>query len=156
MNIKRRPNILFIMTDQQRYDTLSRVNSEIKTPYLDALSRDSVFFKNAYCSNPSCVPSRAAIMTGKFPSECKCPTFITKLPVEEKTFMTRLQEAGYHTAVIGKQHFAGSLIKKGYDEEMIVDGHGAFAEPETIQLYLDYLEENGVDKKSLTIDDCRI
>ncbi|MGV8979725.1 sulfatase family protein [Clostridium sp.] len=149
MSIKKRPNIIFLMTDQQRYDTLSYVNSEIKTPYLDKLVKDSIFFKNAYCSNPSCVPSRAAIMTGKFPSECQCPTFITQLPIEEKTFMTRLQEAGYHTAVVGKQHFAGSPIKKGYDEEMIVDGHGAFAKPKTIQLYLDYLNEKGIDKGSL-------
>ncbi|WP_073339457.1 sulfatase-like hydrolase/transferase [Clostridium grantii] len=144
-----RPNIIFLMTDQQRYDTFSCVNDEIKTPFLDELIEDSVHFKNAYCSNPSCVPSRAAIVTGKFPSECKCPNYIDKLPITEKTFMTRLQEAGYHTAVIGKQHFAGSEIKKGYDDEQIIDGHGAFAPRETIELYLKYLEENGVDKGSL-------
>jgi arylsulfatase len=146
---KSRPNILFLMTDQQRFDTFSCVNSEIKTPNLDKLIEDSVFFKNAYCSNPSCVPSRAAIMTGKYPSECGCPSFITQLPKHEKTFMSRLQEAGYYTAVIGKQHFAGSPIEKGYDEENIIDCHSAFASSASAKPYHEYLQQSGIDKASL-------
>ncbi len=63
-------NILFIMTDQQRFDTFGLNNDSIITPNLDNLIKESVFFENAYCSNPSCIPSRAAIMTGKMPSEC--------------------------------------------------------------------------------------
>lgn len=149
MEQKNRPNILFIMTDEQRYDTFSHVNSEIHTPHIDELIKDSVFFRNAYCSNPSCIPSRAAIMTGKYPTQCKCPTYITKLPADEKTFMSMLQENGYYTAVIGKQHFAHSEIKRGYDEEMIYDGHSPFADNPENKIYQDFLKENGVDKKSL-------
>lgn len=149
MFIKKRPNILFLMTDQQRNDTFSCINPEVHTPHLDALIQDSVFFSNARSANPSCVPSRAAIMTGKFPSECQCPSYITQLPADETTFMTRLQEAGYHTAVVGKQHFAGSQIRRGFDDEMIIDGHGAFAENHYIQPYLDFLEQNGIDRKSV-------
>ncbi len=147
MSESNKPNILFLMTDQQRNDTFSCINPEVVTPHMDQLIADSVFFSNARCANPSCVPSRAAIMTGKFPSECECPTFITHLPAHETTFMSRLQEAGYHTAVIGKQHFAGSPIKRGYDEEMIIDGHSALYPDDTIQPYLDYLTENGIDRK---------
>ncbi|MGG1554069.1 sulfatase family protein [Paenibacillus ferrarius] len=149
MKIKSRPNILFLMTDQQRFDTFSCVNGEIRTPNLDKVIEDSIFFTNAYCSNPSCVPSRAAIMTGKYPSECECPTYITQLPEHETTFMSRLQQAGYYTAVIGKQHFAGSQIERGYDEEHIIDGHSAFANSATVKLYHDYLEQHGIDKSSL-------
>ncbi|MGG1554011.1 sulfatase family protein [Paenibacillus ferrarius] len=149
MTTESRPNILFIMTDQQRFDTFSCVNSEIKTPHLDELIKDSVFFKNAYCVNPSCVPSRAAIMTGKYPSECQCPTYITQLPDDETTFMSRLQNAGYHTSVIGKQHFAGSGIQRGYDEENIIDCHSAFAKPDTAKAYHDFLEQHGIDKSTV-------
>ena len=115
-----RPNIIFLMTDQQRFDAMGKVNPVVQTPNLDRLAGESVFFTNGYCTNPSCVPSRAAIMTGKYPSECQVPAFISKLPESETTFMTRLQRLGYYTAVVGKQHFAGSTISRGYDYEMIV------------------------------------
>ena len=145
MNQIKKPNILFIMTDQQRFDALSTVNPAVKTPYLDQLITESVFFKRAYCSNPSCVPSRAAIMTGKFPSECQVPTYITSLPKDEVTFMTRLQEAGYYTAVIGKQHFAGSPIAKGYNYEHIIDCHSAFGDAPGSDDYRAFLRQHDVE-----------
>lgn len=148
--MNKRPNILFIMTDQQRYDTFSCVNNEIYTPHLDKLIKDSVHFLNARCTNPSCVPSRAAIMTGKYPSQCQCPMYITKLPKDEITFMSRLREAGYYTAVIGKQHFAGSEIDRGYIEEDIIDGHGTFAEEKQLGSYLDYLKKNGINPQEVS------
>ena len=116
--MKKRPNIIFIMTDQQRYDTMGCVNPKVITPNLDKLIENSVFFENGRCSNPSCVPSRAGIMTGKFPSQCQVPAYISYLPDTEKTFMKRLKENGYYTAVVGKQHFAESTIDNGYDYEM--------------------------------------
>ncbi|MFI3205860.1 MAG: sulfatase-like hydrolase/transferase [Clostridia bacterium] len=150
-----RPNILFIMTDQQRFDTFSMNNPVIKTPNFDKLIGESIFFKNAYCSNPSCVPSRAAIMTGKMPSECQCPAYITELPIEETTFMARLRDnCGYHTAVIGKQHFAESKIDKGYVYENIIDGHGAFAKDATVKKYIDFLESNGIDPETIYKKSC--
>lgn len=139
-----RPNILFIMTDEQKWDTFSYNNPYIKTPNLDKLIKDSIFFNHAYCSNPSCVPSRAAIVTGKYPTRCECPTFITQLPEHEKTFMTKLQESGYYTAVVGKQHFAGSKIYRGYDFETIVDGHSPAGFPDRIIPYIDYLKDHGI------------
>ncbi len=147
--MKKRPNIIFIMTDQQRFDTFSCVNDKIITPNLDKLIDNSVMFENAYCSNPSCVPSRAAIMTGKYPSSCEVPAYISYLPDHEKTFMTTLQENGYYTSVVGKQHFAESTIKKGYDFEMIIDGHMPFAPKETLGVYADYLEEQGLNPKEM-------
>lgn len=133
--MKKRPNIIFIMTDQQRYDTMGCVNPKVITPNLDKLIENSVFFENGRCSNPSCVPSRAGIMTGKFPSQCQVPAYISYLPDTEKTFMKRLKENGYYTAVVGKQHFAESTIDKGYDYEMIVDGHFPTAPKEQLGVY---------------------
>ena len=137
------------MTDQQRYDTMGCVNSKIITPNLDKLAADSVFFEHGYCSNPSCVPSRAAIMTGKYPSQCEVPAYISCLPETEKTFMKRMKENGYYTAVVGKQHFAGSKIDKGYDFEMIVDAHMPFSPSEQLGVYEDYLKEQGLNPKEM-------
>lgn len=145
----KRPNILFLMTDEQKFDTFSYNNPVVKTPNLDKLISESIFFNNAYCSNPSCIPSRAAILTGKYPTVCECPTYITKLPKEEKTFMTSLQEAGYYTAVVGKQHFAESEISHGYDYEKIVDGHSPKGDKIEIKPYLEFLKDNDVNP-----DDC--
>ena len=112
------------MTDEQRFDHLGGVNPSVKTPHMDALAQDGVLFSRAYTPNPSCVPARAALFTGKYPHQCSAPTFITYLPKHEKTFMSYLQGAGYYTAVVGKQHFGGSDIEHGYDYEDIVDSHG--------------------------------
>ena len=142
-----RPNIIFLMTDQQRFDAMGKVNPVVQTPNLDRLAGESVFFTNGYCTNPSCVPSRAAIMTGKYPSECQVPAFISKLPESETTFMTRLQRLGYYTAVVGKQHFAGSTISRGYDYEMIVDGHFAGYSREDLGAYADYLDSHNLTVK---------
>ena len=61
----RRPNILFILTDQQRWDTIgANGNRQIFTPHLDRLSAEGVVFDRAYCSSPECVPARAVIMIG--------------------------------------------------------------------------------------------
>lgn len=119
-----RPNILFIMTDEHRADCVGYVNSAVKTPHLDALARESIVFTNAYSTSPSCVPARASIYTGRYPSQCGVPAYITYLPGHETTFMTRLQAAGYHTAAIGKQHFGQAAAAHGYDYEDLVDGEG--------------------------------
>ena len=119
----KRPNILFIMTDEQRFDCVGYANPAVKTPNLDALAAGSVLFRRAYTPNPSCVPARAAISTGRYPSQCGAPTFITYLARPEVTFMDLLRRTGYHTAVIGKQHFGRTDIELGYDYAEINDMH---------------------------------
>lgn len=118
-----RPNILFIMTDEQRFDAVGYRNPEVATPNLDRLAGESIDFTRAYTSNPSCIPARAAIFTGRYPSQCGAPGYMTSLPAKETTFMKLLQESGYHTAVVGKQHFWDSTVERGYDYEDIVDEH---------------------------------
>lgn len=115
------PNILFITTDEHRADAVGYTNPAVKTPNIDALAKESVCFTRAYSSNPSCVPSRAAMMTGRWPSQCGVPTYITYLPETETTFMNLLQHGGYYTAAIGKQDFGESTIERGYHYEEIND-----------------------------------
>ena len=101
-------NLLFIMTDQQRFDALGRAGKTVlKTPHLDSLARDGVYFENAYTNCPICVPARAVILTGRT---------ITSVGVlgnndcnpdsgaDVKTFDNLLAGAGYHTEYYGKWH----------------------------------------------------
>lgn len=126
-----KPNILFIMTDEQSFDAVGYRKPEVYTPYLNTLKRDSIDFTRAYTSNPSCIPARAAIFTGRYPSQCGVPGYMTYLPKTETTFMKLLRDGGYHTAVVGKQHFWKSEIERGYDYEDIIDEHEP---PENISL----------------------
>jgi arylsulfatase A-like enzyme len=65
-----RPNILFIMTDEQRYDSLGCYgNPVLRTPHIDSLAREGVRFERCYVQNPMCMPARMAIMTGRYCSE---------------------------------------------------------------------------------------
>jgi uncharacterized sulfatase len=139
--MKKKTNILFIMTDEQKLNCIGYNNSEVYTPNLDELKTHCVNFTNGYTTNPSCVPARAAIFSGKYPSQCGAPAFITPLECTETTFMKRLQDNGYHTAVIGKQHFAGSKVSHGYDEETIIDNHYPHFDEDNA--YTRFLVKNG-------------
>lgn len=66
--VPRRPNLLFIMTDQQHARMLGCAGEAVSTPHLDRLASAGVRFTRAYCSNPVCIPSRISMMTGRYPS----------------------------------------------------------------------------------------
>ena len=68
--MKKRPNILFLQTDQHRFDALGCVSSMVKTPRLDALAAKGIRFAEAVCNTPMCVPSRYSMMTGLYSSQC--------------------------------------------------------------------------------------
>ncbi|WP_297438729.1 sulfatase [uncultured Clostridium sp.] len=103
--MKKRPNILLITSDQQHFDTIGKFNKEIKTPNLDRLCDAGKTFTRAYCPNPTCTPTRASIITGKYPSQHGGWTLGTKLPETEKTIGEYLSKEGYKTSLIGKAHF---------------------------------------------------
>ncbi len=151
--MKKRPNILFIMTDEQKVNCIGYNNEDVITPNLDELKKNCINFCNGYTTNPSCVPARAAMFSGKYPSLCGAPAYITPLESNETTFMTRLKNAGYHTAVFGKQHFAGADVEHGYIEETIIDNHYPHFDEENA--YTRFLKANGFTKNEelLEIDD---
>ena len=67
------PNILWICTDQQRYDTIGALgNPHVATPNIDSLVAEGVVFTHAYCQSPICTPSRASFLTGMYPSAVAC------------------------------------------------------------------------------------
>ncbi|MBW7457588.1 sulfatase [Paenibacillus sepulcri] len=112
--MKNKPNILLITSDQQHWNTLGAFNHEISTPNLDRLIREGTTFKNAYCPNPTCTPSRASILTGKYPSQHGAWTLGTKLPEDQDTITNNLGKAGYKTGLIGKAHFQPLVSTEDY------------------------------------------
>jgi len=119
------PNILWICTDQQRYDTVAGLNnSHIRTPNLRRFMEQSVTFTHAYVQNPVCSPSRASFLTGRYPHTTGLRANGQRIR-ESETLVTRvLADAGYECGLVGKLHLspcAGGLV-----EDRIRDGYHRF------------------------------
>lgn len=100
-----KPNILFINTDQQRFDTLGCYgNNVINTPNIDNLANEGVLFENAHCTHPLCMPSRGTLLTGRYPSAHGLWRNGMPLPQEEETIADLLNDE-YTTGLFGKAHF---------------------------------------------------
>ena len=93
------PNILWICSDQQRFDTLGCYgNPYVKTPNLDNLAREGVLFEHAYSQSPVCTPSRASFLTGRYPRTTRCRQNGQAIPPDEVLVTKILQDAGYINA----------------------------------------------------------
>ncbi len=101
----KQPNILLIMTDQQRFDTLAALGNPIlKTPALDRLVEGGTAFTRAYTPSPVCVSARCALLTGLPPHRTGCVDNMA-MPQETPSLMQHLSAAGYQTHGVGKMHF---------------------------------------------------
>jgi arylsulfatase A-like enzyme len=105
----RRPNIVFIITDDQRWDSLGVTGHRFaRTPNVDRLAREGALFTNFFATTPLCSPSRVSFLTGQYAHAHKVTNNgRVGLDVISHTLMTfprRLREAGYETAFIGKGH----------------------------------------------------
>ena len=102
----RRPNILLLYTDQQRWDALgANGNGEIRTPHLDRLAADSVNFDHCFVQNPVCMPSRVSFLTGRYPSSLGISHMGVPVPPDTVTLPRLLRGYGYTSGQIGKLHF---------------------------------------------------
>ncbi|WP_051556459.1 sulfatase family protein [Alkalihalobacterium bogoriense] len=100
---KQQPNILLIMFDQLRADSIGCAqNSSVRTPNIDKLAKQGIRFTQAICNSPTCVPSRASVMSGKYPHRLGVLNNHFHFPKDEKTYMQALRRAGYQVAGIGK------------------------------------------------------
>lgn len=109
--MSRKNNVVFIFSDQQRWDTVSCYNQPLGarfnlTPNLDRLAEEGARFDNAFTCQPVCGPARACIQTGKYPTRLGCQINDRMLPPGEKTIAQYFNEAGYETAYVGKWHLA--------------------------------------------------
>lgn len=111
------PNIVFLFSDQQRFDTLGVNGQPLDiTPNLDELAFEGVNFEHAYTPQPVCGPARSCLQSGLFATETGCFVNGISLPIEQATIAKSLSEAGYETAYVGKWHLASDVE---HDYEMI-------------------------------------
>ncbi len=128
-----RPNILFIMTDDHSYQTLSAYNDKlIETPNLDRIAKDGVIFRNSFVGNSICAPSRATMLTGKHTHKNGQINNMVTFDGSQTTFPKLLQEAGYQTALIGKWHLRSDPT--GFDYWNILPGQGQYYNPDFIEM----------------------
>ena len=122
----RQPNIVVIVADDLGYADIGVHGSkDIPTPNIDAIARNGVRFSDAYVSGPFCSPTRAGLMTGKYPQRFGHEFNLgaggdVGMPLTESTLADRLKAAGYRTALFGKWHLGGGEtfhpMSRGFDE----------------------------------------
>ena len=101
----KRPSFLYFITDQQRADWLGCYGHPVlRTPHIDAIASRATRFTNFHVASPVCMPNRASLMTGRYPSVHGLRSNGCLLPQRAVTFVDQLAEAGYHTAAVGKSH----------------------------------------------------
>lgn len=101
-----RPNFVIIIADQFRHDMFAMAEGpfKVRTPNIDLLASRGMFFRNAYSANPTCMPNRASIATGRWPSVHGTRTNGITFDQNAETFMRVLRRAGYQNYAIGKLH----------------------------------------------------
>jgi choline-sulfatase len=110
-----RPNVLFLMNDEQRPDVLGYAGDDVvRTPTLDRLAETGVTFENAYTPAPRCMPARQCMMSGQLPRTCGCERYGQDLPPGSMTFARRLAQYGYETVAAGKLHHTGEDRAQGW------------------------------------------
>jgi arylsulfatase A-like enzyme len=126
----RRPNIVFVLTDDQRWDAISlNANSgPLKTPNIDRLGHEGVYFRNAFATTALCSPSRATIQTGVYAHVHGVSNNFTEFPANTETWPLDLQKNGYETAYVGKYHMGEENDEKrpGFDYFATHRGQGTY------------------------------
>lgn len=147
---EKQPNILLIVTDQQRTDTLGfRGQTPCRTPNMDRLACEGISFDRAICTSPLCLPSRASLFTGQYPHQINMMRNNDTIQAEP-TLTDRLRGRGYYTAYAGKWHmeptgqpkaFRGREKELGLDE--VHGGHVALKGERAIDRWFDVAEGQG-------------
>jgi arylsulfatase A-like enzyme len=149
-NLKK-PNILYIMTDQQRFDSLGCVKQSIcRTPTLDRLAEEGMRFDNAYTVCALCSPARTSMLTGKYPHNhgmwCNNSRKLgpSNIPEGQKLISEYLCDSGYNCGYTGKWHCGIDKVPSNYGfEGMDVPGYG---NPYNTVEYSEYCKRRGLKK----------
>ena len=123
--LSERPNILLIVSDDQRPDTIAALgNPTLRTPHLDALARRSSVFRRASCGNPICTPSRGEILTGCSGFRSGVFDFGDAIKKGIAPLGQTLMQGGYDTCYVGKWHNLGRPSEHGYQQSKGLFGSG--------------------------------
>ena len=156
---KKRKNILLILSDQQRLDTVSAygMNQVCRTPNIDWLAENGMKFTNAFTASAICSPSRASVMTGLFPHNHGVIDNHTELKPDVPLLSRELGQAGYYCAYAGKWHVSmdrtpedcgmdgKAFMGYGFPGSRVFRNLAFYAPPVGGNPYLDYLKENDLE-----------
>lgn len=119
---KDRPNVIFLMDDQRRWDALGVVDGATKTPTLDGLAMSGVRYDQAVCQAPMCIPSRNSMMLGLYPNQLGVLRNEPGIPDDELPSVPLpelFRRGGYQTAGFGKTHWGLTCSTRGFEERYI-------------------------------------
>ncbi|MGC6489576.1 MAG: sulfatase [Planctomycetota bacterium] len=160
-----RPNIIFVFSDDHAAHAISAYGSQInKTPNIDRLASEGLLFRNNFCGNALCGPSRATILTGLHSHANGFMRNGNVFDGDQTTFPKLLQKVGYQTAIIGKWHLSSD--PQGFDHWVVLPGQGQYYNPDfktkdgkvryeghatdlTTKLSLEWLDQRDPDKPFL-------
>lgn len=157
----KRPNVLLLLSDDHSYPFLSTYgDANVKTPVLDQLAAEGMKFHRYFTACPQCVPSRAALMTGRSPVACRMTRFSSPLPKDEVAFPEILRtDGGYYTGVCGRSfHLDGAAGRGGtgiadlYEKHELqtfakrVDFLKSCPDPQVAQTVGEFLDQRPADK----------
>jgi arylsulfatase A-like enzyme len=128
-----RPNVLVILLDDLRWDTLGYAgHPHVKTPNIDRIAGEGVRFTNAFCTTSLCSPSRASLLTGVYAHKHGVTNNFTELPGSVPSVPRALHDAGYTTAYIGKYHMGenNDEPRPGFDYFVTHKGQGRYFDTE--------------------------
>lgn len=121
---EKKPNIVMILADDLAWDDLGAFgNNVVRTPHLNRLAAEGMTFDQAFLTSSSCSPSRASILTGRYPHQTDAEQLHWPLPANQKIFVEPLKEAGYWTGAAGKWHI-GDAMREHFDTIREVDTSG--------------------------------
>lgn len=148
MTEHRRPNIVFVITDQQRHDTIGAAGFDyMETPNLDRMVREGVCFTHMYVTSPSCAPSRASLFTGLYPHT---NGVFRNDERWSHTWVEQLNRAGYRCVNVGKMHTSPFEAPFGFHERHVVENKDRATE--RLPFYLDSWDKafwaRGIEKPS--------
>ncbi len=132
MRTSRRPNIVFILSDDHAAHAIGCYGSAVnRTPRIDEIARYGVRFENCFATNALCAPSRASILTGTYSHVNEVTTLSTPFDAGQPTFINQLRAAGYRTAIVGKWHLGegDGHDPQGFDYWDVLRDQGEYFDP---------------------------